>query len=210
MKLGTRFIRLGCAVFLCACIKDPPPVQAPQGAPPHEPQAGQEHAAPNTPNAPKEQEPPAEPAQAAPLSPSPGGNFDFLRAFEKERERFLKATPDDLAALAPRFTKWSKPKAQPKYWERIVSPARHGQAQPALGLNDEERAALDANGFVVTNRLGSTTFAHAYHRIYELDQPVFITADSVLHAWHMSYDAMLEALETSYMRLALQQVLEGM
>lgn len=71
-------------------------------------------------------------------------------------------------------------------------------------LNDAELALFLKNGFVVSPRLGSvnapnilglntggyqirSTFADVFYRVFNDDLPVFISADSALHAWHYSF-----------------------
>nr|WP_261208388.1 DUF3160 domain-containing protein [Laspinema sp. D2d] len=62
-------------------------------------------------------------------------------------------------------------------------------------LTPEEGEVFKKNGFVVSERLGSESFAKAFFRVYRNDLPVFISADALLHAWHRSYDGILEELE---------------
>ncbi len=77
-------------------------------------------------------------------------------------------------------------------------------------LNDEELAIFDKNGFVVSERLEASSFGEMFYRIYVDDLPVFVSADSILHAWHRSFDAMLEDLEESYLGLVLNRILTKM
>lgn len=77
-------------------------------------------------------------------------------------------------------------------------------------LTADELAKFKANGFVVTERLGGMSFGEVYYAIYHRDLPVYISSDSVLHAWHRSYDAMLEELELVYLMHALDAILTGM
>ncbi len=77
-------------------------------------------------------------------------------------------------------------------------------------LSPQERAIFMTNGFVVSERLGSPTFGDAYYRIFNADLPVFITADSVLHAWHRSYQSMLSEVEELALATLLEQVLTNM
>lgn len=77
-------------------------------------------------------------------------------------------------------------------------------------LNAEELAVFKQNGFVVSERLGARGFATLFYRIYSNDLPVFVSADALLHAWHRSYDAMLEELEVTYLTQSLGEILEGM
>ena len=81
---------------------------------------------------------------------------------------------------------------------------------PGYELDAEEMALFKKNGFVASERLGYSTFGEAYYNIYARDLPVFVTSDSVLHAWHRSYDAIMEELEEDYFRPALEKILVGM
>jgi len=132
-------------------------------------------------------------------------------AVAREHERFAGATVYDLRARAPRFEAPAPgPLGGIQYLDRILDPKTHGQPAPRRALNEAERSVLGKQRFVVTERLGDVSYAGLYHRIYEHDQPVFITADSVLHAFHKSYDNMLAELETHVMIGALEEVLSGM
>src|SRR5262249_40014970 len=85
-----------------------------------------------------------------------------------------------------------------------------GRGRFDFRLNADERAAFKKNGFVVSERMGDTNFSDLYYRIYSRDLPVFITADSVLHAWHKSFDTMLEEIETNFFIPMLNDLLAGM
>ena len=76
-----------------------------------------------------------------------------------------------------------------------------------LRLDTNELAVFRTNGFVVSERLGSASFADSYYKIFNDDLPVFITADSILHAWHRTYVSMLEELEELQLATLLEQVL---
>src|SRR5262249_36563061 len=77
-------------------------------------------------------------------------------------------------------------------------------------LNAEELAHFKRNGFVVSERLGAASCTELFYRIYKRDLPVFISADAVLHAWHRSYDALLEEVEAELLVPALADILAGM
>jgi hypothetical protein len=62
-------------------------------------------------------------------------------------------------------------------------------------LNPAELPIFLTNGFVVCERMGAATFGDAYYRLFNADLPVFISCDSILHAWHRSYQNMLEETE---------------
>jgi hypothetical protein len=78
-----------------------------------------------------------------------------------------------------------------------------------LRFNTNELAVFRTNGFVVSERLGSASFADAYYRIFNDDLPVFITADSILHAWHRSYESILEELEELQLATLLERVISN-
>ena len=77
-------------------------------------------------------------------------------------------------------------------------------------LNAEELDLFKRNGFVVSERLGDYSFANAYYRIFSGDLPVLVTTDSILQAWHFSYQAMLLELELTYLSSVMDQILNGM
>src|SRR5437879_4260462 len=65
------------------------------------------------------------------------------------------------------------------------------------------------NGFVVSERLGMRSFAHAFYRLWKDDLPVFISTDALLQAWHRTYDAMLEEIEETYLFNTFQTILDA-
>lgn len=77
-------------------------------------------------------------------------------------------------------------------------------------LDSNEFAIFATNGFVVSERLGSPSFGDAYYKVFNADLPVFVSADSVLHAWHRSYQTMLSELEELQLATLLEQVLSNM
>jgi len=77
-------------------------------------------------------------------------------------------------------------------------------------LDTNELGVFMTNGFVVSERLGSASFGDAYYRIFNADLPVFVTADSVLHAWHRSYQTMLAELEEVHLSMLLERVITNM
>jgi hypothetical protein len=76
-------------------------------------------------------------------------------------------------------------------------------------LDTNELAVFRTNGFVVSERLGSASFADGYYRLFTDELPVFITADSILHAWHRTYESMLEELEELQLATLLEQVINN-
>jgi hypothetical protein len=76
-------------------------------------------------------------------------------------------------------------------------------------LDTNEFAIFRTNGFVVSERLGSASFADGYYRLFTDELPVFITADSILHAWHRTYESMLEELEELQLATLLERVISN-
>lgn len=81
---------------------------------------------------------------------------------------------------------------------------------PDFGLDADELAVFQTNGFVVSERLATYSFGDAFYDIFEADLPVFFSTDAALQAWHFSYLAMLEELEETILMSLLQDIILGM
>lgn len=79
-----------------------------------------------------------------------------------------------------------------------------------LSLTKAEKKALDKRGFVISGNHELMHFTYGYQTVYKNDLPVYISADSILHAVHRSYDTMLLGLEQSTLIPELRALLEGM
>ena len=77
-----------------------------------------------------------------------------------------------------------------------------------LELTDGELQKLDANGFMVTRSRQYDNPTSAYLDIYYMDLPVIVTSDSILHAWHKSYDEMLMEMEEEFLISWLGEILD--
>ncbi len=165
---------------------------------------------------------------AAPAKPAPDP-FGSSAAFDAEVQKLGQITPGQFAAAYPPpayLAKLSWDPTTAKFFdkinaEKVLKPAVTHPNQgrpyvepayelPGYKLTPDELAAFKANGFVVSERLGGYSFGQAYYDVYTRDLPVFISSDSVLHAWHRSYDAMLAELELTYLKQALESLLGGM
>ncbi len=152
--------------------------------------------------------------------PKPAGAqkdvFGYTAAFDAELKKVgqispkqfadmfaLKAKYLDKLSFDPTTAKFfdgfnADPTKTPRGWGYDFRPSK------------DELEAFRKNGFVVSERMGAGSFAEQYYRIFIRDLPVFITSDSLLHAWHRSYDAMLEELEETYLSKSLDEILAGM
>jgi hypothetical protein len=133
--------------------------------------------------------------------------FGYAAEFAKALKAIGQISPQDLAARYPAPTdylpgiSWDPTTAQ--YWDLF-------NASENFRLNADELAIFKKNGFVVSERLGSPTFADSFYRIFSGDLPVFVSSDAILHAWHRTYDAMLEELEEVYLTDSLDKLLAGL
>jgi hypothetical protein len=165
---------------------------------------------------------------------------DYSAAFDQELKKVGQLSPEEFAeryrsraSYLPKVT-WDPTTA--RFWDRVMGapaakgpggqgagPAAHGGraqgpseesvATPVtddVRPNEAERALLRQNGFVVSERLGDASPTQLFYRIYARDLPVFVTADAVLHAWHRSYDTILEEVEQSSLAPTLADLLGGM
>ncbi|HLP17256.1 MAG TPA: DUF3160 domain-containing protein, partial [Bacteroidota bacterium] len=74
-------------------------------------------------------------------------------------------------------------------------------------LTGDERSLIESNGFMVSERLRRPSFGAAFGEIFHNDLPVFISTDAILHALHMSYDAMLRTTEERFLISKLDTLL---
>jgi hypothetical protein len=152
-----------------------------------------------------------------------GEPLDYTAAFEEQLRKVGQISPQDFARrYAPTAAYLPGPTWDPttaRYWDRLQADPRTvpaSRTHPAWGppfdfrLNPQEAAALRRNGFVVCERLGDQSCSGMFYRIYSRDLPVFVSADAVLLAWHRSYDALLEEVESAYLARSLDEVLGGM
>ena len=83
------------------------------------------------------------------------------------------------------------------------------QATP-LALDQDEMDKLGKAGFVISEKKHFPTFAYGYQSLYALDLPVYVSADSILHAVHRSYDAILKSVELASLAPEMQTLLQSM
>jgi len=127
---------------------------------------------------------------------------DFVAMYGPTNEYLLQITFDPTTA---------------EFWNEFnLDPAVHNatnSSEPRLTdfrLNPAEFAVFRTNGFVVSQRLGTYSFADSFYDIFTDDLPVFFSADAALQAWHFSYRAMLEEVEETCLVSLLQGIIAGM
>lgn len=133
----------------------------------------------------------AETAQRARLDP-----LESVDALEigSHFYRNLERAPKDYASLAA--TLGSPPDASGPNLD--VKGARFFKlVTRKLQLEPEQIAQLARNGAITVQLPDSPTMGSAYAALWHADLPVVITTDSILHAWHKTYDNTLERLEVT-------------
>jgi hypothetical protein len=150
--------------------------------------------------------------------------FGYAAAFAQELQRIGQISPDQFAAMFPSPTNYlpgiSWDPTTAKFWDQfnadpaVVNSNKNwgdpGYRSMDYRLNSQELARFRTNGFLVSERLGSDSFAGAFYNLWHSDLPVFISCDALLQAWHRSYDAMLEELEETYLFSSVQGILDQM
>lgn len=91
---------------------------------------------------------------------------------------------------------------------KAVNLAQLQASHEALG--PEELAVLAKNGFVISDKQHYPGFFYGYTSIYADDLPVYVSADSILHAVHRSYDDILKTVESARLLSTLTAILDAM
>jgi len=74
-------------------------------------------------------------------------------------------------------------------------------------LNSAEADLLAKQGFAILGSSETTSYHVGYTALFEQHQPVYVTADSILYAWHSSYDAILMGIEMEHLIPTLKAML---
>jgi hypothetical protein len=162
-------------------------------------------------------------------------SLGYSAHFERELKQIGEISPQEFARRYPSQAKYldklSWDPTSAKFWddfnrdpkllksksgidisqfEKFLPPEQKKGLRGDFRLNEQELAAFKQNGFVVSERLNTGSFAEMFYGIYSRDLPVFISTDALLHAWHRTYDGMLEELEETYLATSLDDILSAM
>ncbi len=77
-------------------------------------------------------------------------------------------------------------------------------------MTESELPTLASNGFAISTSKRYPSFTYGYQSIYAADLPVYISADSILHAVHRGYDSALADIETEQLSPELSTLLTSM
>lgn len=78
-----------------------------------------------------------------------------------------------------------------------------------FGITPYEDSLLARHGFMVSERLSRKAFGEAFLETYHKDLPVYISADAILHAFHISYDRILMDVELGFLFPRLKTMLQN-
>ena len=142
-----------------------------------------------------------------------GGCTEGVHAESRPDDSAPQQDFDEIVKKYPDLTFQQLMERTPKreYLERLsFDPATvqfYDQAVKELQLNKHEQEILRRRGFVSVDHDQRYSFGSMYYAVYTRDLPVLVTADSILHAMHVTYDDMLKELEQKYFTAALDEVL---
>src|SRR5262245_37198225 len=150
--------------------------------------------------------------------------FGYADLFRQKLAEIGQISPTEFAARFPSGASylsgisWDPTKA--KFWDHFnanTSVVNQGKTSSSPGyrtfdfrLKEAELGVFTNVGFVVSERLGSDSFADVFYKVWHNDLPVFISTDAILQAWHRTHDAMLEEIEETYLFNGFEKMLDAM
>jgi hypothetical protein len=137
----------------------------------------------------------------------PAGQAPNAGDYASTKAALLADTPADATAFLARW--------RPSYLAQLpYDPAAAVNLpliqQSPLQLTAAELGTLAKQGLAISARQSFGTFFMGYVDIYANDLPLFVSADSVLHAVHRSYDSILQEIEYQALAPGLARMLDGM
>lgn len=150
--------------------------------------------------------------------------FGYAGVFQRELSRIGQISPEAFAEAyaspaeyLPGIS-WDPMTAQ--YWDLFNIDPQVFNRDLIWGVDDvrmndfrldpRERAVFEQNGFVVSERLGSHSFADIFYKLWKDDLPVFVSTDAILQAWHRTFDMMLEDIEETFLFESMDRMLSEM
>lgn len=107
-----------------------------------------------------------------------------------------------------------EPGTPPAYAENLAVPVEeahyYSNFSGAFHLNGDALEKLRQNGFVVVGQNASHDVEMMYRFYWVNDLPVFISADTILHAGHLLFDEMLKTLEEEALLPELEAMSRGL
>ncbi len=157
------------------------------------------------------------------LAPMAADVFGYSTVMAARLALNADITPDNFAAYYPSgpslsgvsfnvagaeyYPEWS---ADPAVWNASLPPGSTNQRLTDFRLDPASQQKLLTNGFVVSEARGAISFTDLYYRIWTDDLPVYVSSDSILHAWHRTWITMLEEIEELAVRPRLVTLVGGL
>ncbi len=77
-------------------------------------------------------------------------------------------------------------------------------------LSASEAKVVGDSGFAILEHGETRSFHVGYTAVFHAHQPVYVTADSILYAWHSSYDGILMTIERGVLIGALSSLVDDL
>lgn len=138
---------------------------------------------------------PGEPIELA--APPSEAEFQALRSQLEEARKISRADFDSRYAVS----------SQPLDFQPLDAVNLELIQASSFALTSDELSALAAHGFVIQRDRTFPHFSQGLREIYADDLPIYVSADSILDAIHVSYDRILMDLERSVLVPGLIQLL---
>ena len=161
-------------------------------------------------------------AVESPSSPVPADSVRIELARRHESDVLDRAFERHFAAAVREHESRARPAYLPSHGLDVPGAEFYRGFVDGFELEQPELEVLHDRGFVVVDRIPKLEEpavdpltrpgagpVDLYYRVFERDLPVFISADSILHAWHRSYDAILERTEERRLSNTLSRVLDA-
>lgn len=114
------------------------------------------------------------------------------------------------AIVAQAADRKRQPKVAGARWNGSSKLLYQDRIDVRYSLSSAEKERLQKNGFFVADRLKSSTYAWAFHELYQSQIPIYVSADAILHAIYVSNDKLLAQLEGERLAPLLQNVLRSL
>ncbi len=143
----------------------------------------------------------------------PGNPIEVPRSAEQDAqyqriESELSATQN--LTTAELLTRYKTPQTSQITYDPLTAQRLNLIQASQVSLTPAEQTMLGNQGFVISEARRFPSFMYGYESIYMQDLPVYVSADSVMHAVHSSYDEILKTLEVAALVPELDALLDSM
>ncbi len=133
---------------------------------------------------------------------------DFsAEAYMQFREQNKHLTTSELLQQHPPRTTYYSSRKHPVPLEQITW---FDTINREYSLTKDEKALLETNKFMVSERLKGSSWLGTFVNIYNRDLPLFLSTDFILFTLHQSYDEILKTLEHKLLEPNLLLLLDAM